>query len=74
MSAHGLSFTLYAVDQSQRTVPSDQSQQRAHGKEGFRETDASNCFARVVYESFRNEVKLNRFFEKTKVFFDLGCM
>ncbi len=27
---------------------------RAHGKEGFRETDSSNCFAQVVYESFRN--------------------
>ncbi len=47
---------------------------RAHGKEGFRETDSSNCFTRVVYESFRNEVKLNQFFEKTKVFFDLACM
>ncbi len=46
---------------------------RAHRKEGFRETDSSNCFARVVYESFRSEVKLNLLFEKTKVFFDLAC-
>ncbi len=40
-----LSFTLYMIDQSQRTVPSDQSQQ---WKAGLRETDSSNCFAWFV--------------------------
>ncbi len=39
---------VYAVDQSQRTAPSDQSQQ---WKAGFRETDSSK-------ESFRNHLEI----------------
>ncbi len=37
-------YALYAVDQSQRTVPSDQSEVRAHGKEKFREIDSFEFF------------------------------
>ncbi len=44
---------------------------RANGKEGFRDSDSLNCFARVVYESFRNEVKKSIFFRKLKCFLTL---